>query len=220
VIAQIPNISKVLKKNDVDMLQFTAGRYKRTVTMLGEVTSEGKRKLQEDLDVIHRAFSDHVGLFRPQLVPRLPEITTGEVWLGRDALALGLVDAVAVASEVVQQATRAGLVIRVKRAVSKPTRLMQWIFGDSDGASAGAVAAAVAALASAVATVVRALAPAGLGLGLGLGVGAGAAGTGAVVGAPHAAALEALALAAAAHPHAHAAVAMPPTAAANFARFA
>ena len=35
-------IATVLKKNEVDYLQFTAGRYKRTVTMLTDVTQEAK----------------------------------------------------------------------------------------------------------------------------------------------------------------------------------
>ena len=38
VVAQLPNFHRLLKKNDVDFEQFTAGEYKRTVTMFGENT--------------------------------------------------------------------------------------------------------------------------------------------------------------------------------------
>ena len=46
VVAQMPNLHKVLKKNDIDFLLFTAGKFKRTVTPLTETTEEAKRKFQ------------------------------------------------------------------------------------------------------------------------------------------------------------------------------
>ena len=137
MIAQIPNISKVLKRHEVDMLQFTAGRYKRTVTTTGEVTPEGRAKLQEELETIHAAFSDHVALFRPVLLPLLPQITTGEVWLGRDALAMRLVDSVALASEVINNATRAAVVIRVTRASRRSRGLLAALCCGGAGADDG-----------------------------------------------------------------------------------
>ena len=60
VVASVPNFNKVLKKNDVDYLLFTAGKYKRTITIFGENSEEGKEKFQKDMDVIHQAFKDHV----------------------------------------------------------------------------------------------------------------------------------------------------------------
>ena len=41
VVAEIPNVHRLLKKNDVDVEVITAGRYKRTLTLLGENTEEG-----------------------------------------------------------------------------------------------------------------------------------------------------------------------------------
>ena len=46
VVAHMPNLHKVLKKNDIDFLLFTAGKFKRTVTPLTETTEEAKRKFQ------------------------------------------------------------------------------------------------------------------------------------------------------------------------------
>ena len=40
VVAQIPNVHRLLKKHDVDVEVLTAGRYKRTLDMLGENTEE------------------------------------------------------------------------------------------------------------------------------------------------------------------------------------
>ncbi|MDZ7923122.1 MAG: protease SohB [Marinagarivorans sp.] len=44
VVAQLPNFNKILKKHDIDYEMLTAGKYKRTLTMLGENTDEGRQK--------------------------------------------------------------------------------------------------------------------------------------------------------------------------------
>ena len=46
VVAQIPNVHRLLKKHDVDVDVMTAGEYKRTMTIFGENTEKGKQKLQ------------------------------------------------------------------------------------------------------------------------------------------------------------------------------
>ncbi len=90
VIAQIPNIHRVLKKNDVDIEQLTAGKYKRTLTLLGENTDEGRQKMQEELEEVHDQFKDFVSSRRPKM--DIEQVATGEHWLGQRAHELGLVD--------------------------------------------------------------------------------------------------------------------------------
>ncbi|QVL16805.1 protease SohB [Pseudomonas qingdaonensis] len=90
VVAQLPNVNRLLKKHDVDFEVFTAGEYKRTVTVFGENTEKGREKFQEDLDVTHQLFKDFVSRYRPQL--HIDEVATGEVWLGVAALNKQLVD--------------------------------------------------------------------------------------------------------------------------------
>lgn len=90
VIAQIPNVHKVLKKLDVDIEQLTAGKYKRTLTLLGENTDEARAKMQEELEEVHDQFKDFVSTRRPSL--DIEKVATGEHWLGERAFALGLVD--------------------------------------------------------------------------------------------------------------------------------
>ena len=46
VVAQIPNVHKLLKKNDVDVELLTAGKYKRTLSIFGENTEEGRQKFK------------------------------------------------------------------------------------------------------------------------------------------------------------------------------
>ncbi|MEM0912626.1 MAG: protease SohB, partial [Pseudomonadota bacterium] len=90
VIAQLPNFNKLLKKNDIDFEMHTAGEYKRTLTVLGENTDEARKKFKEDINQIHSLFKEHVKHYREQL--ELDKVATGEYWLGKQALGLGLVD--------------------------------------------------------------------------------------------------------------------------------
>ncbi|AMX02723.1 protease SohB [Microbulbifer thermotolerans] len=90
VVAQLPNFHRLLKRHDVDFELFTAGEYKRTVTMFGENTPEGREKFQSDLEEIHALFQHFVAEYRPAL--DIAKVATGEVWFGQRALDLGLVD--------------------------------------------------------------------------------------------------------------------------------
>ncbi|UYG09602.1 protease SohB [Halomonas sp. M4R1S46] len=90
VVAQLPNLHRLLKRHDIDVEVLTAGRYKRTLTVLGENTEEGREKFLEDLETIHGLFKRYVAERRPAL--DIEAVATGEVWYGRDALERGLVD--------------------------------------------------------------------------------------------------------------------------------
>lgn len=90
VVAQVPNFHEFLEKHNVDVEIFTAGKYKRTVTMFGENKEENKQKFQEELEQTHTLFQDFVSQYRPQL--ELEKVATGEHWYGTDALNLKLVD--------------------------------------------------------------------------------------------------------------------------------
>ncbi len=90
VIAQIPNFHRVLKKHDVEFEQFTAGEFKRTVTMFGENTNEAKAKFREEIEDIHLLFKDFIVQHRPDV--DIVEVSTGESWPGTRALERNLVD--------------------------------------------------------------------------------------------------------------------------------
>ena len=90
VVAQIPNFNRLLKEKNIDFELYTAGQYKRTVTMFGENTEEGKAKFEQELQQTHELFKHFVEKYRPQLNVEL--VATGEHWYGKDALELSLVD--------------------------------------------------------------------------------------------------------------------------------
>jgi serine protease SohB len=90
VVSSMPNFNKMLKKNNIDYIEQTAGDYKRTVTLFGELNESKIKKHQQDLDVIHSLFKEHVAHFRPQV--DINSVSTGEIWLGRHALEKQLID--------------------------------------------------------------------------------------------------------------------------------
>lgn len=104
VVAQLPNVHRLLKKHDIDFEVLTAGEYKRTLTVFGENTDKGREKFQEDLETTHVLFKNFVARYRPQLV--IDEIATDEVWLGLSALDKQLVDELKTSDEYLAERAR------------------------------------------------------------------------------------------------------------------
>ena len=123
VVAQIPNFHRWLQARDIDWEQFTAGQYKRTVTVFGENTDAGRAKLREELETIHTHFRDFVQTRRARL--DIDKVGTGEAWLGSQALELGLVDELATSDDIVRAACARGRVlhIRYRRKLTLPERM-------------------------------------------------------------------------------------------------
>lgn len=97
VLVEVPNVHRLLKRNDVDVEILTAGKHKRTLTLLGQNTDQGRRKLQAELEDVHDLFKSFVGEHRPAV--DLEEIATGEAWYGQRALERKLVDRLATSDE-------------------------------------------------------------------------------------------------------------------------
>ena len=123
VIAQVPNFHRWLQARNIDWEQFTAGKFKRTVTLFGENTEAGRAKLREELEEIHALFRAFVQGRRAQL--DMEKVATGEAWLGSKALELGLVDELATSDEIIRSACQRGKVLQVsfQRKLSLPERL-------------------------------------------------------------------------------------------------
>ena len=97
VVAQVPNVHRLLKKYDVDFEELTAGEFKRTVSVFGEITDKGRAKFTEQLEQTHGLFKDFVKAQRPKL--DLAKVATGEHWLASTGLELGLVDQLGTSDE-------------------------------------------------------------------------------------------------------------------------
>lgn len=90
VVAQVPNFHRLLTKHDIDYKEYTAGDFKRTVSLFGEITQKGEEKFKHQLELTHKLFKEFVHQHRPQL--DLHQVATGEYWYGKTAQELGLVD--------------------------------------------------------------------------------------------------------------------------------
>ncbi|WP_040571758.1 protease SohB [Shewanella benthica] len=117
VVAQIPNFNKLLKKHDIDYEQHTAGDFKRTLTLFGENTDEGRAKFQAELEDTHVLFKQFIAKYRPEL--DLDKVATGEHWYGQQAIKLGLVDAISTSDDVVMKLARERTVIKVRYQLKK-----------------------------------------------------------------------------------------------------
>ncbi|HEX7237016.1 MAG TPA: protease SohB [Gammaproteobacteria bacterium] len=104
VLAQLPNFHRLLEQKGVDFEQVTAGRYKRTLTMFGENTDEGRAKLKEQVEEIHELFKAQIREHRPQV--DVESVATGEHWHGVRALTLKLVDELKTSDDVLLEASQ------------------------------------------------------------------------------------------------------------------
>lgn len=111
VIAQVPNFHRLLKDNKVDFEQVTAGEYKRTLTLFGENTEEGRQKFQQDINEVHELFKRHVAERRPEV--DIEKVATGEIWYGSQAIELKLVDVISTSDDLLAAAAEQVDVIRV-----------------------------------------------------------------------------------------------------------
>jgi serine protease SohB len=124
VIAQLPNFHRLLEDKGIDFEQITAGRYKRTLTLFGENTEEGREKLKQELEDVHGLFKEQIAEHRPAV--DLERVATGEHWYGIKALELALIDRIATSDDFLLDAGRSHDLysVRYKRRRSFPERIM------------------------------------------------------------------------------------------------
>lgn len=115
VVAQVPNINKLLKKNDIEIEQHTAGNFKRTLTVMGENTEEGRAKFKQELEETHVLFKQFVGDYRSDL--DIEKVATGEHWYGKQALDLNLVDEIQTSDDFILEATKENTLFKVEYKV-------------------------------------------------------------------------------------------------------
>ncbi len=132
VIAQLPNFNRVLKKNDVDFEQFTAGEFKRTVTMFGENTDAARAKFREEIEATHGLFKNFVHHYRPGL--DIAKVSTGEHWYGTQALDLNLIDQLLTSDDYLLERSESADMLEIVYTKRKPwgarlSTLMQDVVG-------------------------------------------------------------------------------------------
>ena len=142
VVAQVPNLHRLLKKNDIDFEEMTAGEFKRSISVLGEITPQGREHFRGKLDSTHEAFKRFVQQCRPGV--DIARVGDGDVWLGGEALALGLVDALSTSDELLFGARGEARLYEI--AVEQRKSLLQQILGGFGVAARSALESAMARL--------------------------------------------------------------------------
>ncbi len=130
VVAQLPNFNKLLKKNDIDFEMHTAGDFKRTLTLFGENTDEGRNKFQSELEEVHQMFKQFVENNRPNL--DIEKVATGEYWYGIRAQDLNLVDDIQTSDDFLLNANESFKMFKLKYA-EKKTLAQKLGFAVSEG---------------------------------------------------------------------------------------
>jgi serine protease SohB len=124
VIAQLPNFHRLLEEKGVDFEQITAGRFKRTLTLFGKNTDEGREKLREEIEDVHELFKAQIREHRPQV--DVEQVATGEHWYGVRALELKLVDELRTSDDLLLEAAKERDLYQIsfKRKRSLPERVL------------------------------------------------------------------------------------------------
>lgn len=99
VVSFIPNIRKLLEKFNIQPRTFTAGDYKRTVTLTDDASPEDVEHYKQQLALIHAQFKMALTKYRTHV--KVDQVATGEAWLASTTLEkeLGLVDELRVSSD-------------------------------------------------------------------------------------------------------------------------
>ena len=118
VLVQLPNIHRLLKKNDVDFEMITAGEYKRTLTPFSEITEKGREKVKQDVEEMHELFKQWVKQYRP--VVDIDQIATGETWVGLQAQERNMVDMISTSDDYLVQACDQADVYEVNYEIRVP----------------------------------------------------------------------------------------------------
>lgn len=94
VIAQAPNLEKLLDRVGVDFQTVKAGKYKESGTIFREWSSFEREKLQEVVDDIYSVFTTKVAKARELDLNSSKEFAEGKIFISSRAKELGLIDEV------------------------------------------------------------------------------------------------------------------------------
>jgi len=83
VVSFIPNIREFLEDKKIKPRTFTAGNFKRTVTLTDDATPEEVAQYEGQLKLIHDQFKSALKSYRPGV--DLDKVATGEAWLASSA---------------------------------------------------------------------------------------------------------------------------------------
>ena len=108
VIAQFQNATELLKKIGVDVNTIKSGQFKDIGNPAREMTDEERQLLQTWIDEAYDSFVQIVAGSRGLSEQRVRELADGRICSGRQALSLGLIDALGYESDGIAKAAELG----------------------------------------------------------------------------------------------------------------
>ncbi len=135
VIAELPNIHKLLNRAGIEYEQIVAGAYKRPLSIFTENTPEGREKYQEQISRTFELFRQHVQKYRS--IKDFDKVADGHVFYGQEALGKNLIDMIETSESLISRLTKTNRVVAVKW--NEPVNMMQRL-----GLAASVVTEAVA----------------------------------------------------------------------------
>lgn len=140
VISAGPRVPRLLERLGVDVAETRAGHLKGMGAPWRSETAEERAKEQAIVDAFYDAFVETLAEGRHLAPERARQLATGEIWLGRQALELGLVDEIGDLERAVEVAAEmAGVPAR-----SAPVRVRRPLLGRLVGRFTASLAAAIA----------------------------------------------------------------------------
>lgn len=95
------NFTKIIDRVDAQKLTFVSGKYKDLLNPYRSMRGDEQEKIQTMVDELAGLFADEVISRRKgKLTLDRAQLTTGEVWVGEEAVKLGLVDKIGTLSDV------------------------------------------------------------------------------------------------------------------------
>jgi len=94
VVAQHVDISKAEERVGVKTTEIVAGKYKRIASRYAPLTEDGQKTLQEAVDYIYSVFVNDVAKFKGISEEKALSMADGKVFIGKQAIEVGLVDGV------------------------------------------------------------------------------------------------------------------------------
>lgn len=108
VISQVTNVQELLSKLGIQFTTLTAGEYKDAGSPYRSLTPEETAMLQAELDAIYEEFIADVAEGRGLPEEKVREMATGWVWLGNEALEMGLIDSIGNYNDAIARAAELG----------------------------------------------------------------------------------------------------------------
>lgn len=92
VVTMIPNVSGLVDKTKVNFSTISKGKYNHIGNLFHEMTEGEREKIHKSSSKVYDEFVSKVALGRHLKKEDVYKIAEGRVWLGKDALKIGLVD--------------------------------------------------------------------------------------------------------------------------------